>query len=143
MDYYVYADGSYSTERRMGSWSYMIYTDIRYLDWMYNRSVFIASPTFAEDIAIGLACYNMLGRILTKKDRVIIHTDSMSSIEFFTGILNGEPYYVNNTLVNDAVKNVKLLAEKTNVEFFKVRGHKNKLSPNICVDRMARYCLRS
>lgn len=144
MDYYVYADGAFSSERGVGSWSYLVFTDIRFLNWESGKSMFITSPTYAEDIAVGMACYYLLTKILTKKDRIIIHSDSLSTIKLITNVLDKNyNFKSNDTLVQDAVESIKKLSEKTRVELCKVHSHKNTLNPNICVDRMAKYYLRS
>ena len=144
MNYYVYTDGAYSTERGVGSWAYLIYTDKTFIEWNSNKTSFISSPTYAEDIAIGTACHSLIDRGLTEKDKVIIHTDSLATLKLLTNIIdNGMEFTNKNILIDDAIKMLKCLNGITNIEFCKVRGHRNILNPNICVDRMAKYVLRS
>lgn len=144
MNYYVYTDGAYSTERGIGSWAYLIYTDKHFIEWNSNKTSFILSPTFAEDIAIGVACHSLIEKGLTKDDKVIIYTDSLATVKLLSAILEkGIEFRSKDILIIDAIKNLKHLDSITNIEFCKVRGHKNIINPNICVDRMAKYDLRS
>ena len=70
MNYYVYTDGARSVERGVGSWAYLIYTDTHFIEWNFNKTAYILSPTFAEDIAVGVACHSLLKQGLTKEDKV-------------------------------------------------------------------------
>jgi ribonuclease HI len=144
MDYYVYTDGAYSTERGIGAWSFLIFTDRRFIMWKSNKSEHISSALFAEDIAIGLACYFMNTMHLDKKDRVFIYSDSLGAVELFSKITsNTQPRRHRNKLVQDAVDNYTSLANKTKVSAIKVSAHKKILTPNTCTDRLAKYHLRS
>ena len=131
MDYYVYTDGAYSTERGIGAWSFLIFTDRRFIMWKSNKSEHISSALFAEDIAIGLACYFM-------------NSDSLGAVELFSKITNNvQPRRHRNKLVQDAVDNYTTLASNTKVSTIKVSAHKKILTPNTCTDRLAKYHLRS
>ncbi len=144
MNYHVYTDGAYSVERGVGSWAYLIYTDTNFIEWVSNKTKHIASPTYAEDIAIGVASHSLLKLGLTKEDNVYFYTDSLATIELIERYITSNRKYVNkNILVQDAIRTVQELSELTNVEMCKVLAHKNSLNPNICVDRMAKYALRS
>lgn len=144
MRFTVYVDAAHSTERGVGAWSFLIYTDLRFIDWVGNKSVFLNSPTCAEDIAIGLACRYLMDNIaLDKTDIVTICSDSLSSIRIMSDILDGKRKDTHsNILVDDSFKAIKELSEKCNVAFMKVRAHKPVLSPNICVDRLSKCYLR-
>ncbi len=144
MRFTVYVDASHSTERKTGAWSFLIYTDLRYVDWVGNKSRFLDSPTCAEDVAIGLACRYLLDNItLDKTDTVTICTDSLSSIKIMSDIIEGRRGELHsNILIEDAFKSIKELSEKCNVAFMKVRGHKPILNPNVCVDRLSKCYLR-
>lgn len=144
MDYYVYTDGAYSKERELGAWSYMIFTDKSFVEWVSNKTKFIISPTYAEDVAVGMASHTLIKRGLTKEDRVIIHSDSNATISLLTSVIeNGIEYKNKNLLVQDSIRILQHLSEITNVQFCKVHAHKKSLNPNICVDRMAKFYLRS
>ena len=144
MIYYVYSDGAYSRERKTGAWSYLIYTDKTFIAWESNKCDYIKTPTYAEDIAVGLACYELMTKHnLTKRDKVIIHSDSLSTITMMQRILKNEDVHINNILVKDSIDNIRKLSEITRIDFSKVRSHKSTLNPNICVDRMAKIFLRS
>lgn len=144
MNYYVYTDGAYSTERGIGSWAYLIYTDKNFIEWNSNKTSFISSPTYAEDIAIGVACHSLIDRGLTMEDKVILYTDSLATVKLLSNIIEkGIEFKSKDILIIDAIKNLQHLNEITNIEFCKVHGHRNVLNPNICVDRMAKYVLRS
>lgn len=144
MRYYVYTDGAYSSERGVGAWSYLIYTDTSFIEWVSNKSVHIKKPTHAEDIAIGIASHTLIEMKLTKEDTVVINTDSLSTIKLLESVLGGSNWFgTSDIIVQDCIKNVMKLGEMTNIELIKIHGHRNKLSPNTCVDRMAKYALRS
>lgn len=144
MNYYVYTDGARSIERGVGSWAYLIFTDTSFIEWNFNKTKYIESPTYAEDVAIGTACNSLIGMGLTKEDTVIIHTDSLATIKHMNYLMEKDWDYIHESiLIEDAIKNLKELYKVTNVEFCKVHAHKNALNPNICVDRMAKYALRS
>lgn len=145
MNYYVYTDGAYSSERGVGSWSYLIYTDTHFIEWVSNKSVHIKKPTYAEDIAIGMASHTLIERKLTKNDKVIINTDSLSTLKLLDSILkcDNQWFGTSDVLVQDCIDNLIKLNKMTNIELYKVHGHRNTLSPNTCVDRMAKYALRS
>lgn len=144
MNYHVYTDGAYSIERGIGSWAYLIYTDTNFIEWNSNKTSFIESPTFAEDIAIGVACHSLIERGLTKEDKVVIYSDSLATIKLLSSILeSGIKYRNKDVLIEDAVRNMQQLQKLTNIELCKVHAHKNVLNPNICVDRMAKFVLRS
>lgn len=144
MRFTVYVDAAHSAERGVGAWSFLIYTDLRYVNWMGNKSVFLNSPTCAEDIAIGLACRYLIDTMaLDKTDTVTICSDSLSSIKIMSDILDGRRSCTHrNILIEDAFKSIKELSEKCSVAFMKVRSHKPVLNPNICVDRLAKCYLR-
>ena len=144
MRFTVYVDAAHSAERGVGAWSFLIYTDLRYIDWMGNKSKFLNSPTCAEDIAIGLACRYLMDNItLDKTDIVTICSDSLSSIRIMSDIMDGKRKETHsNILIEDSFKAIKELSEKCNVAFMKVRGHKPVLNPNICVDRLSKCYLR-
>ena len=144
MQYTIYTDGAYSTERKVGAWSFLIYTPEKYLTWLSGRSVSIKSPTFAEDIAVGLAChYLYTHEELTSEDSIVIHSDSLSTINLFNGVLSGKrkPKH-KDVLVSDSIQNVLDVNAKCKVTFVKVHGHKNSLSPNTCVNRMANLYIK-
>lgn len=139
MQYIIYTDGAYSTERRVGAWSFLIYTNTTFLTWLSGKSTSIKSPTFAEDIAVGLACnYLYTHRELTEEDSILVYSDSLSTINLFNGVLCGKRKTKHkDILVSDSIKSVLNVAEKCKITFVKVHGHKNSLSPNTCVNRMA------
>jgi ribonuclease HI len=144
MNYYVYTDGARSVERGVGSWAYLIYTDTHFIEWNFNKTVYISSPTFAEDIAVGVACHSLLKQGLTKEDKVFFYSDSLATIKLLSSILDNNIEYTNkDVLIEDAVNMLRTLHEQTNIEFCKAHAHRNVLNPNICVDRMAKYVLRS
>lgn len=144
MRYYVYTDGAYSSERGVGSWSYLIYTDTNFIEWVSNKSVHIKKPTYAEDIAIGIASHTLIDMKLTKDDTVIINTDSLSTLKLLESIIGGSTSFgTSDIIVQDCIKNFMKLNEITNVELLKTHAHRNSLNPNTCVDRMAKYALRS
>lgn len=144
MRYYVYTDGAYSSERGVGSWSYLIYTDTNFIEWVSNKSVHIKKPTYAEDIAIGIASHTLIDMKLTKDDTVIINTDSLSTLKLLESIAGGSTSFgTSDIIVQDCIKNFMKLNEVTNVELLKTHAHRNSLNPNTCVDRMAKYALRS
>lgn len=144
MNYYVYTDGAYSVERGVGSWAYLIYTDTHFIEWNSNKTSYISSPTFAEDLAIGVASHSLLKLGLTKEDKVFFYSDSLATIKLLSSVLDSNSKYTNkDVLVEDAVNILQSLGKQTNIEFCKAHAHRNVLNPNICVDRMAKYVLRS
>lgn len=144
MQYIIYTDGAYSTERRVGAWSFLIYTEDKFLTWLSGRSVSIKSPTFAEDIAVGLACHYLYTHCnLTDEDEIIIYSDSLSTINLFNGVMSGKRKAKHkDILVADSIQNVLDVRNKCDITFVKVHGHKNSLSPNTCVNRMANYYMK-
>lgn len=144
MQYTIYTDGAYSTERRVGAWSFLIYTQDKFLTWLSGRSFNIKSPTFAEDVAVGLAChYLYTHETLTEEDTIVIHSDSLSTINLFNGVMTGKRKAKHkDVLVSDSIQNVLAVAEKCKITFVKVHGHKNSLSPNTCVNRMANLYIK-
>lgn len=145
MKYYVYCDGAYSTERGVGAWSFLIFTDVRYIYWNSNKSRFITTPTYAEDVAMGMACHYLATHaVVNENDVVMIFSDSLSTIQLMNNLLTrNKEFKFNDQLVADSINNIKELNELCHVEFVKVHSHRAKLNPNICVDRMAKYYLRS
>lgn len=144
MRFTVYVDAAHSAERGVGAWSFLIYTDLRFVEWLGNKSVYLNSPTCAEDVAIGLACRYLLDKMtLDRTDSVTICSDSLSSIRIMSDILDGKRRDTHsNILIEDSFKSLKELADKCTVGFMKVRAHKSVLNPNICADRLAKCYLR-
>ena len=144
MQYTIYTDGAYSTERRVGAWSFLIFTYDKYLTWLSGKSESIKSPTFAEDVALGLACNYLYTHVdFNPEDNVVIYSDSLSTINLFNGVLSGrrKPKH-KDILVADSIQNVLNLSTKCKITFVKVHGHKNSLSPNTCVNRMANLYIK-
>jgi ribonuclease HI len=145
MRYYVYCDGAYSVERGVGAWSFLIFTNVRYIFWGSNKTRFITTPTYAEDVAMGMACHWLANNsVLMKNDIITIYSDSLATIDFMKSIIDsGKSFKFNDKLVDDAIQNIRKLSTMCTVEFIKVHGHRKKLSPNKCVDRHAKHFLRS
>lgn len=146
MKFMVYTDGAGSYEKNRASCSYFIMSEEQYIGSDYKTLKDMYNPTQAETIGVGLAAKYLLDNITFKpEDRVEFYVDCTSTISFCRKNTKDQPtgrIASNNERVISAIKNLRTLCKKTNVFYFKVKGHKAVVNPNSYVDRLAKFGVR-
>lgn len=144
MRYVVYTDGAYSKDKNISGCSYLILTDREYISSDSVRVEGIKSATHAETISVALAAAYLLDNVkLHKDDYVEFNIDCLATIKFYITYYKANGKLPTNVKqVVNSMRVVKMLSQKCKVNFTKVKAHKNVLTPNTFVDRLAKIAIR-
>ncbi|MBR3598688.1 MAG: hypothetical protein IKL53_02295 [Lachnospiraceae bacterium] len=144
MHYEIYTDGAYNVELNKGGCSYLILCGNTYV---HSDSVpldSVDSATQAETVSIGLAAaYLIDNKDISKEDTVCFRVDCTSAITFSK--LHLSKRNLRRTYCKPVIGSMevlRMLADLCSVDFQKVRAHKNKITPNTFVDRLAKVAIR-
>lgn len=145
MIYTVYTDGSGSDIHKVIGSAYIILTDCTYVGYGYSSVQGLQNPTYAETIAVGIAATKLLQEVgLKEDDEVIFMIDCASTIDFCRDLClyNTDKEVSGIPLVKASISVIRKLCQSNKVCFKKVEAHKNVISPNTFVDKVARFCIR-
>lgn len=145
MRYIVYTDGAFSQDVNIGGASFLIITETDFIGADSITLKAINSPTNTETVAIGLAAKCLLKSVHINEDDIIeFHTDSQFTMDFYLKHLKPgvTDFYSRNSRVIESIKRIRKLSRIATVEFEKVKAHKDKLNPNMVVDRLAKIAIR-
>lgn len=145
MKYIVYTDAAASVPKDISGCSYLILTDSLYIHSDSIRVRGLTNPKQAETISIGLAAAHLIDNVkLEAGDTVEFNVDSFSAIQFCSDALADHSSIVmcGAKQVINSIKVLRLLDDKCNINFQKVRGHKERINPNTFVDRLAKIAIR-
>ena len=145
MIYHIYTDGAASAERSAMASAYVVLSDNKFIRKGFMQTSGLSNPAYAETLAVALASKDLIKNI-RKNDKIVFHIDCSSTIKFINDIiiLRSVPLNENsNGIISTALYDIDALHSKCeNIKLEKVKAHKNVITPNSYVDRLAKLILR-
>lgn len=158
MKFFVYTDGAHRLGSANIAASFYIRTGKDYIT-MKTFALHGRNAVVAECLAIGLACEWLLNNkpCLSKEDTIVMISDSKAAMDIVNRVRDMKSNItenhadvknkeesrnnIKNPSIALAIEQLEKLKGKCNVDFQKIKAHKNTINGNYVADRLAKCAL--